>query len=180
MWTLCNFYSSTDQALLTYPLLAFKFLPAGFLGLFLVGIIATIMSTIDSLSLISSITFGRDILWRIEGTNSNLSPISYIKKGLIIISFFGLIISYLLPSVVALFYTLGSVLIPGLIFPFLYSLKQNQSIDSNSIIWWMIFPIFVSATWLVLSKLTEQLPFGLEPFYPGMVISFLILYLKKY
>lgn len=179
----CGLYAISivphDQALLTYPLLAFKFLPAGFLGLFLVGIIATIMSTIDSLSLISSITFGRDILWRIEGTNSNLSTISYIKKGLIIISFFGLVISYLLPSVVALFYTLGSVLIPGLIFPFLYSLKQNQSLDSNGIVWWMIFPIFVSATWLVLSKLTEQLPFGLEPFYPGMVISLLYYVLKN-
>ena len=164
---------STEQALLTYPLLAFEFLPYGFLGLFLVGIIATIMSTIDSLSLISSITFGRDILWRIDRNNSNLNPISYMKKGLIIISFFALIISYLLPSVVALFYTLGSVLIPGLILPFLYSLGQKQLLSANNIVWWMIFPIFVSATWLALSKLTGQLPLGLEPFYPGMAISFL-------
>ena len=174
---LCGLYAiltiSTEQALLTYPLLAFKFLPYGFYGLFLVGIIATIMSTIDSLSLISSITFGRDVLWRIDRNNSNLSPISYMKKGLIIISFFALIISYLLPSVVALFYTLGSVLIPGLILPFLCSLRQKQLLSANSIVWWMMFPIFVSATWLALSKLTGQLPLGLEPFYPGMAISFL-------
>ena len=36
-----------------------------------------------------------------------------------------------------------------------------------------MLPIFVSATWLALSKLTGQLPLGLEPFYPGMAISFL-------
>ncbi len=174
---LCGLYAaltiSTEQALLTYPLLAFEFLPYGFLGLFLVGIMATIMSTIDSLSLISSITFGRDILWRIDRNNSKLNPISYMKKGLIIISFFALTISYLLPSVVALFYTLGSVLIPGLIFPFLYSLRQKQQLSTNSIVWWMILPIFVSAVWFTLSKLLGQLPLGLEPFYPGMAISFL-------
>ena len=173
----CGLYAiliiSTEQALLTYPLLAFEYLPYGFLGLFLVGIIATIMSTIDSLSLISSITFGRDILWRIDRNNSNFNPISYMKKGLIIISFFALIISYLLPSVVALFYTLGSVLIPGLILPFLFSLGQKEILSTNSIIWWMMLPIFVSGTWFAFSKFTSQLPLGLEPFYPGMAISFL-------
>ena len=56
-------YLKTDQALLTYPLLAIDFLPIGFLGFFLTGIFAIIMSTIDSLSFISAITFGRDILW---------------------------------------------------------------------------------------------------------------------
>ena len=77
-----------EKALLTYPILALEVLPSGFLGIFLVGIIATIMSTIDSLSLVSAITFGRDILWRIEANKSELRPISFMKKRLIIISFF--------------------------------------------------------------------------------------------
>ena len=173
----CGLYAikiiSPDKALLTYPLLAFEVLPAGFLGIFLVGIIATIMSTIDSLSLVSSISFGRDILWRIENKNSSTSPIPYMKKGLIIISFFSLVLSYLLPSVVALFYTLGSVLIPGLILPFLYSLKQDNRLIKKNITWWMTLPIFISTLWLVFSKFIGQSLLGLEPFYPGMAISFL-------
>ena len=183
----CGLYAigkiSPEQALLTYPLLALEVLPTGFLGVFLIGIIATIMSTIDSLSLVSAITFGRDILWRIENNKSTQNPISYMKKGLIIISFFSLVISYLLPSVVALFYTLGSILIPGLILPFLYSLKQENSLVKKNITWWMTLPIFVSAFWFMLSKLTNQLPLGMEPFYPGMATSFLyytILKLKVY
>ena len=174
---ICGLYAietiSPDQALLTYPILAFDVLPSGFLGIFLVGIIATIMSTIDSLSLVSAVTFGRDILWRIETNKSSLSPINFMKKGLIIISFFSLIISYLLPSVVALFYTLGSLLIPGLILPFLYSLKRDNRLINQNITWWMILPIFVSAVWFILSKLTNQSPLGMEPFYPGMATSFL-------
>ena len=174
---ICGLYAigaiSQEKALLTYPLLALEVLPSGFLGIFLVGIIATIMSTIDSLSLVSSITFGRDILWRIEASRSVLKPISYMKKGLIIISFFSLIISYLLPSVVTLFYTLGSILIPGLILPFLYSLKQNNQIMNKNITLWMIFPIFISAFWFIFSKLMNQPLLKLEPFYPGMATSFL-------
>jgi len=174
---ICGLYAietiSPDQALLTYPILAFEVLPSGFLGIFLVGIIATIMSTIDSLSLVSAVTFGRDILWRIETNKSTLSPINFMKKGLIIISFFSLVISYLLPSVVALFYTLGSLLIPGLILPFLYSLKRDNRLINQNITWWMILPIFVSAIWFMLSKFINQSPLGMEPFYPGMATSFL-------
>ena len=128
---ICGLYAietiSPDQALLTYPILAFEVLPSGFLGIFLIGIIATIMSTIDSLSLVSAVTFGRDILWRIEANKSSLSPINFMKKGLIIISFFSLVISYLLPSVVALFYTLGSLLILGLFS--LFYIVLNETID---------------------------------------------------
>ena len=174
---ICGLYAietiSPNQALLTYPILAFEVLPSGFLGIFLVGIIATIMSTIDSLSLVSAVTFGRDILWRIETNKSILSPINFMKKGLIIISFFSLVISYLLPSVVALFYTLGSLLIPGLILPFLYSLKRDNRLINQNITWWMILPIFVSAIWFMLSKFINQSPLGMEPFYPGMATSFL-------
>tara|TARA_Y100000591_G_scaffold82579_1_gene69561 strand:- start:1037 stop:2422 length:1386 start_codon:yes stop_codon:yes gene_type:complete len=174
---ICGLYAietiSPHQALLTYPIIAFEILPSGFLGIFLVGIIAIVMSTIDSLSLVSAITFGRDILWRIETNKSTLSPINFMKKGLIIISFFSLIISYVLPSVVALFYTLGSLLIPGLILPFLYSLKlDNQTMDKNITVW-MILPIIISGSWFIFSKLMNQPLLRLEPFYPGMATSFL-------
>ena len=174
---ICGLYAietiSPHQALLTYPIIAFEVLPSGFLGIFLVGIIAIVMSTIDSLSLVSAITFGRDILWRIETNKSTLSPINFMKKGLIIISFFSLIISYVLPSVVALFYTLGSLLIPGLILPFLYSLKQDNQIMNKYITVWMILPIIISGSWFIFSKLMNQPLLRLEPFYPGMATSFL-------
>ena len=180
---ICGLYAigiiPPEKALLTYPLLALEVLPSGFLGIFLIGIVATIMSTIDSLSLVSAITFGKDILWRIEANRSTLSPISYMKKGLIIISFFSLVMSYLLPSVVALFYTLGSLLIPGLIIPFFYSLKQDNQLKNENITMWIVLPIFVSAFWFILSKLMEQPPLRIEPFYPGMVTSFLYYIIKK-
>ena len=49
---------------LSLPILSLNVLPTVAKGVFFAGLLATIMSTIDSLGLISGITIGRDILWR--------------------------------------------------------------------------------------------------------------------
>ena len=53
-----------ENPLMAYPLLASKVLPHGLLGIFIVSLFAIIMSTIDSMSFVNAITFGRDIVWR--------------------------------------------------------------------------------------------------------------------
>ena len=97
-----HFFSDTlsSGTVRLFPLLAFDVLPAGVFGIFMTGIIATLMSTIDSLGLISAITFGRDILWRIQGDHQDSDNIPFIKKGLIIVSFLSLLLAYLMPSIV--------------------------------------------------------------------------------
>ena len=180
---ICGLYAigkiSTDQALFTFPLLASGVLPKGFLGLFITGLIAIIMSTVDSLSHISAITFGRDILWRIEKDFSIEDSTIHMKKVLIIISFFSLVIAYLMPSVVKLFYTLGSILIPGLILPFLFSLKNDFLVSSSDIVKWMIAPIIASSCWFSVSQIMEEPFLGIEPFYPGMATSILFIIIIK-
>ena len=153
-------------------MLALDILPYGFFGLFIIGVLATLMSTIDSLSLVSAITVGRDILWRIKKPSKDSDPILFIRRGLIIISVISLALAFLLPSVVQLFYALGSVLIPGLILPFLWTIKKNKSlIDEYVGIKWITIPIIVSMIWFSISKITGSLLFGIEPFYPGMITS---------
>ncbi len=172
----------TDNALFAFPLLGVKVLPVGILGLFITGIFATIMSTIDSFSLISAITFGRDILWRIQGPKSQTNSIPLVKKGLVIISFIALFLAFAVPSVVRLFYTLGSVLIPGLIFPFLYTLSGQAGIlrgSAGKI--WILLPVLLSMGWLFLSITINKSLLGIEPFYPGFLLSILLgLYFQKY
>lgn len=163
---------NNGQAPLTFPLLAIDVLPAGALGLFMTGIIATLMSTIDSLGLVSAITFGRDILWRIQGNDNDSGTIPFIKKGLVIISFLSLILAYLIPSIVQLFYTIGSVLIPGLILPFLNTLrKKGLSMSSMDAVRWMAIPIMLSVSWYAISTISGMPFLGIEPFYPGMLVS---------
>ena len=166
----------TDQPLLSFPLLGTHILPIGIFGLFITGILATIMSTIDSLSLISAITFGRDILWRIQRPQTNSNPVPLVRKGLVIISFLSLFLAFTVPSVVGLFYIIGSVLIPGLILPFVITLwNEKISLSERLASLWIVTPVGVSLGWFGISQLSGQPFMGIEPFYPGMVISFLFL-----
>jgi len=164
----------TDQALLSFPLLGANILPIGVFGLFITGLLATIMSSIDSLSLISAITFGRDILWRIQRPRMDSNPIPLVRKGLVIISFLSLFLAFAVPSVVGLFYAIGSVLIPGLILPFVFTLwNEKISLSERLANQWIITPVVVSLGWFGISQLSGESFMGIEPFYPGMVVSIL-------
>ena len=173
-------YVSTEKALLTYPILAHKILPAGVFGLFITGILAILMSTIDSLSLVCAISFGRDILWRIDKDSDKMGSLIFVRRGLIIISLISLFLAYLLPSVVKLFYLLGSLLIPGLILPFLFTLKKNNSGGAETLgATWIILPILTTATWFIISKIIGGNIFNIEPFYSGIFTSVLYLVIKR-
>ena len=173
----------TDNALLVYPLLGAKLsLPMGIFGLFITGIFATIMSTIDSFSLISAITLGRDILWRIQRPKPQTNSIPMIKKGLVIVSFIALFLALSVPSVVRLFYSLGSVLIPGLILPFLYTLfGQAKILPESAGKIWILLPVLLSMGWFFFSYMINESLLGIEPFYPGFLLSILLgLYFQKF
>tara|TARA_B100000686_G_scaffold146589_1_gene154063 strand:+ start:2319 stop:3707 length:1389 start_codon:yes stop_codon:yes gene_type:complete len=165
----------TENPLFAFPLLGLKVLPPAILGIFIVGIFATLMSTIDSFSLISAITFGRDILWRIKKPVSKHNSIPLVKKGLVIISFISLLLAFAIPSVVQLFYTLGSVLIPGLILPFLYTLRTHVSISKETPgNLWIILPVITSMIWLFISFMLHEPFMNIEPFYPGFILSIIL------
>ncbi len=167
-------YLKASSPLLTYPLLAIDFLPIGFLGIFFMSIFAVLMSTIDSLSFISAITFGRDILWRINSDNRDTLVISYVKLGLVITSTISLLLAYYIPSVVSLLFTLGSLIIPSLILPFILSLTiKNFNAPEKLSVQWILMPLLLSFSWLLLSKINYSFFGKVEPFYPAMISSIL-------
>jgi SSS family solute:Na+ symporter len=169
---------TAGDPLFAYPRLGAMVLPPLAYGIFITGLLATIMSTIDSLGLISAITFGRDILWRIQSPTStdklkwNNESTIFVRKGLIITAFIALILAFSIPSVVKLWYGLGSILVPGLVLPFLISFKNNR--PKENILLMMVSPVLVSIFWILLGKLLNGYPFGLEPFYPGILTSVLV------
>ena len=167
---------NNPNSLFVYQELALTLLPPGLVGLFFVGIFAIIMSTLDSFGLISASTFGRDIMWRMESKLKRESdPLPHIKKGLIVSTFVSLLLVTSIPSVVKLWYVTGSILIPGLLFPFLYSIFfPKRSLNHTELI--LTIPAFISFSWYILGRMNHSWFLQIEPFYPGLLVSgFLIL-----
>ncbi len=161
------------QALMIFPLVGEKVLPPFFFGLFLTGLLATIMSTIDSLGLISAVTFGRDILWRIRKSAPKLAGLSSVdltKRGLVMMAFLSLILALSIPSVIGLWYMIGSMVIPGLIIPFLGSFTRIKLTDEKAAIS-IILPVITAALWWLFTRWFGSPFSSIEPFYPGLIVS---------
>jgi SSS family solute:Na+ symporter len=157
-----------------YPLLAEKFLPVGLLGIFYTGLIATVMSTLDSYLFISGQTLGYDLLahWRPR----EKSPRYYVRWGYAITGILSLFLIWLIPSVVDLWYTIGTLIIPALILPVLMAYGKRH-ISSNQILISMVGAFLIPVFWYGISFFTGKgYPLGIEPFYPGFLWSLLILF----
>lgn len=170
---------TSGDPLFAYPKLGALVLPPLAYGFFIVGLLATIMSTIDSLGFINAITFGRDILWRIQSTSklkeeSEHNTIHFVRKGLTVTGFIALALAFMIPSVVKLWYVIGSILVPGLVIPFLLSFSKK----TYSILPVMIYPVIIGLIWTILGKVLGEYPLNLEPFYPGILTSIVMYGLK--
>ncbi len=167
-----------EQGLFAFPALGQALLPPLFYGLFITGLLATIMSTIDSLGFISAFTFGRDIIGRIKGNNKNEldNSASLIRLGLIIMAIIAIILAYVFPSVVKLWYMIGSILVPGLLIPFLLTLTKIELKNWQGQIL-LIIPVLISISWFIMNNTFQNFQFKIEPFYPG-IFSSIILFLS--
>ncbi len=157
-----------------YPLLAEKYLPVGLLGIFYTGLIATVMSTLDSYLFISGQTLGDDLLaqWKTQGN----SPRYYVRWGYAITGVLSLILIWLIPSVVDLWYTIGTLIIPALILPVLLAYGKKQ-FTPGIIILSMGGAFIIPVLWFGISFFTGKgYPLGIEPFYPGLLWSLLVLF----
>ncbi|MCI0473065.1 MAG: sodium:solute symporter family protein, partial [Ignavibacteria bacterium] len=132
---------------MSYPLLAENILPSFAKGFFFIGMIATIMSTLHSNLFISATTLGRDIYSKYRNIDESKNEFS--KAGIIISSLLSLIIAILVPSVVQIWYLIGSLTIPALLISVVSSYFRRLVIDKNYIFWGMIVSFLFSLIWII-------------------------------
>ncbi|MGM0587968.1 MAG: sodium:solute symporter family protein [Bacteroidota bacterium] len=162
-----------QQPVMTYPYLANELLPLGIKGFFFVTLLATIMSTLDSYLFLSGQTLGRDLLAPLfpHVERNQLTRISILAAALL-----GILLIIIYPSVIDLWYVIGSVMIPGLLIPFLGIYLPRFRLQAAHVIPTMLSSIGLSLLWLILGALYpsdgySQAFLGLEPFYPGLFLS---------
>lgn len=163
------------EPILVYPKLAETLLPWGLKGLFFVTLLATIMSTLDSYLFLSGQTLGRDFLARFypNQDRNRLTRISILLAAIL-----GILLIIIYPSVIDLWYVLGSVFIPGLLIPVLGVYISLFRLRRFYVYATLLGCTGASFIWLALGTIyqTEEYAYaflGIEPFYPGLILSLL-------
>ncbi len=163
------------QPLEAYPYLAQQLLPPLWRGLFFTGLLAIIMSTIDSYTFLSALTFGRDMIWRFK---SKTTLNKNIRWGLALTAVISIALIFALPSVIKMWYNLGSLFIPPLLLPLLSAYFPKWRLSASRTLFIMASSFLLSLIWLLTgiwngNPQAPQYWLGIEPFFPGLMWSVL-------
>jgi len=163
-----------------FPALAAQVLPGFWQGMFTVGLLATIMSTIDSYAFICAVTLGRDVIgrWRApaksgpaENDHSEDAQLPLIRWSLLATAVLAVAMALLSGSVISLWKVLGSVGTPVLLLPLLLA-HSPWKLSGRVVTGAMAGSGAVVLIWLAAGQFTGHSPWlGVEPIFPGLLTS---------
>jgi SSS family solute:Na+ symporter len=155
----------------SFPALAMHLLPAGILGLFVLGMVTTVQSTVDSYFFISASTFGNDIVGRIKRLNE-IELVRFTRIGLILSAIVAVAFVFIFRSVVDIWYAFGSIATPALIAPVFFSLVGKRRPPARIVFWTIIVSGSISLVWYLSQYWNGgDFWFGLAPIFPGLAVS---------
>ncbi len=153
--------------LLSYPLLAAKVLPPGVTGLFLLGLVSVILSTVDSFGFLAAQTLGRDLVARARGTHLRWD-VRRIQWGLLASALLSVLIALWKESVVKIWYDLGSVGTPMLLFPLIASFRKKRWFREPWVSISMLAAGISAAVWTFFGSYGTGYPLGVQPIFIGL------------
>lgn len=180
LYALAILGDTLEQPIAAFPALASALLPAGLLGLFITALVAVMMSTLDSFLFLSGQTMGRDVLKRYSGRLGNglsdREPVTLTRIGIAIAAVLALALTWAFPSVIELWYVLGSLVIPALLLPVLGAYIPFFRMEGRRCFFAICAAFTASLGWLTMGvagsdSLYSYAWLGVEPFYPGLVVS---------
>ena len=160
---------------LSYPLLAEAILPSGIKGIFYAALFATIMSTLNSFLFLSATTISRDFFFKLSSNPSEKKLKTFAIYGLIIAGIVSVALAYFIPSVIEIWYTIGSICIPGIILPVVSAYYTKLRIANSLALLEMIVAVMSGMIWFfVRGNFTDLFLSNLEPMLVGLFFSILI------
>jgi SSS family solute:Na+ symporter len=166
------------EPVFAFPELARLALPPVALGVFYLGMISTVMSTIDSYGFVAAVTVGRDVVWRIVRGDEDRVP-HWTRYGLWLAVGSAAVLALASPSVVALWHDLGSITTPALLLPVGTALLGRGRLGPRWTLAAMVVPFVLSLVWVLAGALpragaTGGYPLSIEPIYAGLAASFIV------
>ncbi len=158
---------------MSYFALSDVVLPYGFRGLFLVGILSIIMSTVDAFLFASSSVVSVDIL-KSKFKNAQLKTLT--RVGIVLTLATCLVFIYFFQSVIGIIYALGTVGVATLLVPMLSILFGKMKFSDRDIVGVMVLTMLTSSTWLAEGWMNAEAGWpvyrlGIEPMYVGILVS---------
>jgi SSS family solute:Na+ symporter len=143
-------------------------------GLFIVSLMAIVMSTVDSYAFLSAITFGRDIMGSAGKDDSLVNR--HTKAGLLLTALVAVGMILLMPSVIELWYNLGSLFIPPLLLPVFFAYFPKFKTGSKETFILMMMSFLTTLIIFIPGQFRESggepvYLFGIQPFFTGLVVS---------
>jgi SSS family solute:Na+ symporter len=171
-----------------YPALADALLPPVARGAFYVGLIATVMSTVESYLFVAATTLGFDLpqawrAWRglLSGSNGRTRREGIEQRqaehrkatrwGLVVATLATFALALTSDSVVALWKGVGSVITPALLLPLVGGFIPRLRAGSRATLASMLLSAAVAVAWMVPAWRGGANPLGLEPIFPALAIS---------
>jgi len=159
--------------LLAYPSLADALLPAGLRGLFYAALASSILAALQTKTLLAGVSLGKDAAARILSLGERAQQ-SLARWALLAALALGWALALWIPSVVDLWYAVGTTIIPALLLPLLGTYFPRMRVSAR-------FAALSSAAGLALSggfwlagRFLGAPPWGIEPMFPGLAASALV------
>lgn len=153
---------------LAYPALALQFLPIGVAGIFLLAVVATAQSSVDSYLFIAATTFAND--WKQPVSQGNLR--NRLIIGLLIAVLCSLAVAAIFSSVVQIWYLFGSLAAGMLLVPVIASFYGPRMPAS-----WAFLTMSVGGVVVLYWEIAQRLdpagasPFGLPTAIPALLAT---------
>lgn len=188
LWALFDFLTTTTglyaRAVLpnlsnpsqSYLLLAERLLGPGLKGFFYIALFATVLSTLNSFLFISATTLGRDFFYNLSSLKDDLFIKKYTAIGLLISSVLSIVLALIIPSVIGLWYTIGSLFIPSIILLVAGAYYPKLRVSSIFAVTEIVGAVVFSAIWLLIKSASFIPPVlvEIEPMIVGLVFAFII------
>jgi SSS family solute:Na+ symporter len=160
---------------LSFPMLAEKILAPGLKGLFYAAMFATVLSTLNSFVFLSATTVGYDIIYKLQKVKDEKKIIRFTQLGIIITTILGIVLAYFFKSVIEIWFTIGSICIPGLILLVVGAYYDKLKIPGK----WAVIEIIASSgtalLWFILRPGFEgTMLFELEPMIAGLAVAVVV------
>ncbi|GMU85450.1 MAG: proline permease [Ignavibacteriales bacterium] len=159
----------------SFPLLADTYLSSGLKGFFFAALFSTILSTSNSFLFISGTTLGIDFVKRGDKKKEAM-------YGMIFSAILAVVLALMIPSVIGMWYLIGSVCVPGLLLATLGSYFPNLRLSKEEILLGFILGSISAVFWYILREFgfVPEEAMSIEPMIAGLVVIILLVLRERF